>query len=97
MNNFSVSKSLIKLRDKNYDKSISNTLNRLLENYSEDQFRAILQNRGLKIDNNLINLYFIDNVGFRCNNEKSEIYGKLPVCNNIENFMNKLYKESFEN
>jgi hypothetical protein len=96
MMDFSVSKSLIKLRDKKYDSKISKTINLLLENYSEDQLRFLLQNKGLLLDNNIIKLFYIDNVGFRCLNEKSELYGKLPVCKNVEFFMNKLYLENFK-
>lgn len=91
MSNFSLHESLLKLQEKNYDKNISNTLKFLTENYDEFQLRMLSQHQGLKIDNNIIRLYFIDNVGFRCHNEKSNIYGKLPLCNNIEKYMNIIY------
>jgi hypothetical protein len=93
MSNFSLYESLLKLQEKNYDKNISNTLKFLTENYDEFQLRILSQHQGLKIDNNIIRLYFIDNVGFRCFNEKDNIYGKLPICINIERFMNKIYLE----
>jgi len=91
MSNFSLSESLLKLQTKNYDKNIDNTLIFLTENYDEYQLRMLAQHQGLKIDNNIVRLYFIDNVGFRCFNEKDNIYGKLPLCNNIEKYMNNIY------
>ena len=95
MSNFSLIDSLVKLQKKNYDFKINNTIKYIVENYDEGQIRIISQYRGIKIDSNLINLFFIENVGFRCINEKNDIYGKLPICKNIESFMNKLYLESF--
>jgi len=96
MKKFLIVESLQRLRDKKYDDNITSSINKILENYSEDQLRILLQYRGIKIDNNLINLFFIENVGFRCINEKENVYGKLPICNNIEKYMNKLYLDSFE-
>ena len=96
MNNFSVREGLSKLKDKNYDVNINKTIDLLIENYDENQLRVILQYQGIKIDNNLIRLYFYDNVGFRCMNEKDNIYGKLPICKNIEKYMNDLYTESIK-
>lgn len=97
MNNFSIKDSLIKLQEKNYDNNINKTINLLIENYDEGQIRVLSQYQGLKIDNNIIRLYFIENVGFRCMNERDNIFGKLPICRNIEQYMNKLYVESFDN
>jgi hypothetical protein len=94
MLNFSVKESLIKLKDKNYDKNINNTINIIVEKFDEQQIRVLSQYQGIKIDNNIIRLFFIENVGFRCYNEKDNIVGKLPICRNIENYMNKLYLES---
>jgi hypothetical protein len=91
MPNFSLHESLLKLQEKNYDKNISETVKFLTDNYDEFQLRMLSQNQGLKIDNNIIRLYFINNVGFRCINEKDNIYGKLPLCGNIERYMNNIY------
>lgn len=96
INYFSVKDSLIKLKDKKYGENINNTIDILVNKFDESQIR-ILSNQGLKIDNNIIRLYFIENVGFRCMNEKDNIYGKLPICKNIERFMNNLYIESVNN
>lgn len=92
---FSIKESLIKLKTKNYDKNINHTIDFLIENYDEYQLK-ILSNSGLKIDNNIIRLYFIENVGFRCMNERDNIYGKLPICRNIESYMNNLYLDSIK-
>lgn len=96
MNNFSLKDSLVRLQEKNYDTKINNTLKILVENYDEGQIRILSQYQGLKIDNELIRLFFVENVGFRCMNDRDNIYGKMPICKNIEKFMNKLYLESFE-
>lgn len=93
MNSFSVKNSLYKLKAKNYDINITKTINTITENLEEDQIRVISQYQGLKIDNNIIRLHFIENIGFRCYNEKDNIIGKLPVCKNIEKYMNELYIE----
>ena len=37
MLDFSIKDSLIKLKDKNYDKNINNTIDILIENFNEDQ------------------------------------------------------------
>lgn len=90
MSNFSVTDSLLKLKEKNYTQD---NIEFLTENYTEEELRILLM-RGLRLDSKqLIHLYFLENVGFRCINEKSNITGKLPICRNIENFMNGLYKE----
>jgi hypothetical protein len=96
MYNFSVKDSLLKLQEKNYDINITNTINMLVEKFDENQIRILSQYQGLKIDNNLIRLFFIENVGFRCLNDKDNIYGKMPICKNIEKYMNDLYLESFK-
>lgn len=97
MNNFLIKNSLLKLKEKNYDLNINNTIDKLIQNLDESQLKYILSNQGIKFDNNTIKLYFIDNVGFRCMNENFNIVGKMPICNNIEKFLNKLYLEYIEN
>jgi len=90
MSNFLVTESLLKLKDKKYT---NDNIKFLVENYTEEELRILLM-RGLRLDQKqLINLYFLENVGFRCNNEKYDRVGRLPICRNIENFMNKLYLE----
>jgi len=96
MTRFSLRDSLIKLKEKNYDPFIGKTIDALTTNLNEDQLRVLLMSHGLKIDNRIINLYFYDNVGFRCMNEREDLYGKKPICNNIERFMNQLYENSFQ-
>ena len=91
VNSFSVKDSLCKLKDKNYDVNITKTINIITENLEEDQIRVISQYQGLKIDNDIIRLHFIENVGFRCYNERDNVVGKLPICKNIEKYMNQLY------
>lgn len=96
MVDFSIRDSLIKLKDKKYSNDIYQTINFLVENYDEEQLRIMSMYHGLKIDNKNIRLNFYNNVGFRCYNENNNIVGNLPICNNINNFMNKLYMEYVE-
>lgn len=96
MNNFSIIDSLLKLKEKNYDKNINNTIDFLVEKFDEEQILLLSKFKGLKIDNNIIRLYFVQNIGFRCMNEKINIVGRLPICNNIEKYMNQLYLESIK-
>jgi len=91
---FSIKDSLLKLTEKKYINK--ENLNLLLENYDEYQIRIMLQYQGIKIDN-ILRLFFIENVGFRCINEKEYIYGKLPICKNIDKYMNGLYLEYIHN
>lgn len=93
MNNFSLKGSLEKLKTKNYDINITTTIDYLVVKFDEEQLRILSRRQGLLIDNKLIRLYFIENIGFRCNNDKSDIFGSFPVCNLIEKFMNSLYIE----
>lgn len=90
---FSIKDSLLKLKERDYGININNSINIILENLDEEQIRVLSQYQGLKIDN-LIRLYFYENVGFRCINEKDNIYGKLPICKNIEKYMNNLYSDA---
>ena len=90
---FSLRNSLEKLINKNYDININLSINNLLLKFDEEQLITLSKRQGLLIDNKLIRLFFINNVGFRCYNEKDNIYGKFPICINIERFMNNLYME----
>ena len=92
-NTFSLKDSLGQLRNKNYDVNINSTLDNLIIKFDEEQLRMLSKNQGLIVDNKLIRLFFVENIGFRCYNEKEEIYGKFPLCINIERFMNNLYME----
>ena len=93
---FLLKDSLIKLKAKNYDKKITETIS-LLEKLEEEQLRVLSQTQGLMIDGYVIRVYFQEGMGFRCINENIDIHGRLPICKNIERFLNKLYLESFEN
>jgi len=90
---FSLKDSLEKLKNKKYDISIDNTIDNLLIKFDDEQLKMLSKRQGLLIDNKLIRLFFVDNVGFRCYNEKDDIYGKFSICINIERFMNNLYLE----
>ena len=74
-------------------RNINLSINNLLLKFDEEQLINLSKRQGLLIDNKLIRLFFINNVGFRCYNEKDNIYGKFPICINIERFMNNLYME----
>lgn len=89
---FSIKNALLYLYDKKYDININKNISIIIEKFDEDQLKN-LSRQGLVL-NKLIRLYYIDNVGFRCFNEQEHIYGKLPLCNNIEKTVNKNYLDS---
>jgi len=92
MINFSIKESLNKLKNKKYDNTINKNID-YLNNYDEYQLLLLSNSEGLKL-NNLIRLNFVENVGFNCYNIQQERYGRLPLCRNIENFLNEQYKNS---
>jgi len=92
MFNFSIKESLNKLKNKKYDKLISHNIE-FLNNYDEYQLTLLAKSEGIKL-NNLIRLNFVENVGFNCYNIQQERFGRLPLCRNIENFLNEQYQES---
>jgi len=93
MFNFSIKESLIQLKNKKYNPSITKTVDELvlLEEY---QLYLIVSSRGIKLTN-LIVLNFSENIGFRCTNLQPELYGYLPLCKNVEKFLNEKYQSSF--
>ena len=95
MNRFTIKDSLSKLKEKNYDPKITKTIT-ILERLEEEQLQVISQTHGIKIDGDIIRIYFKEGIGFRCFNENIDYHGRLPICKNIERFLNKLYLESFE-
>lgn len=81
---------LEKLVEKNIDMSINKYLKSLLENMDNEQIEYKLsQPTGMKIDDKMINLWYYRGIGFRCNNMFQERYGRLPICNYIERFLNE--------
>ena len=88
-----IKKCLLKLTEQNYDMSINKHVKYLLENLDETQLIYKLSNNGIKIDNNMINLWYYPNIGFKCDNMWKEKYGNLPICGKIERYLNEqLYK-----
>jgi hypothetical protein len=84
---------LIILSEKNINMEINRVINLLCENFDDDQLEYKLSN-GVKLDNQMINLYFYRNIGFKCNNIWVERYGNLPLCNYIEKTLNQAYKST---
>lgn len=93
MFNFSIKESLNLLKSKNYDPHINKTIE-LLNNYEDYQLKIMASKEGIKL-NKIIRLNFIENVGFNCYNIQQEKFGRLPLCRNIEIFLNEKYKDSF--
>ena len=79
------------LAEKNIDMNINRTIKIVCENLDDDQLEYKLSN-GIKLDNQMINLYFYKNMGFKCNNIWVDKYGNLPICNYIEKTLNQVYK-----
>ena len=86
-----VKECLTILSEKNIDMRINATIKYLNENLDDNQLEYKLSN-GIKIDNYMLNLYFYRNMGFKCNNNFSDKYGNLPICNYIEKTLNQAYK-----
>jgi len=85
-----IKECLTVLAEKNIDMNINRTIFNL-KNIDDDQLEYKLSN-GIKIDNHMLNLYFYRNMGFKCNNNFSDKYGNLPICNYIEKTLNQAYK-----
>lgn len=91
--NFSIKDSLNSLKNKNLDSN----LNRCIESFRrfEDyQLEMMASTTGIKLTN-IILLQFNEKNGFQCFNTQEDIYGRLPICKNIEKFLNEEYKKSF--
>jgi hypothetical protein len=86
-----VKECLRALAEKNVDMNINRTIMVLCENFDEQQLEYKLS-QGVVIDNQIINLYFYKNMGFKCNNSMVERHGNLPICNYIEKRLNETYK-----
>ncbi len=93
MFNFSIKESLNEMKEKNYDSAINKTID-VLNDVDEYQIKVIASTNGIKL-NNLVRLNFDDSIGFRCFNIQQERYGRLPICRNVEKFLNERYKDSF--
>lgn len=84
-----VKECLKRLTDQNMDMSINKHVKYLLENVDESQLVFKLQTSvGIKIDDNMIHLWYHPGIGFQCKNMWEDKYGKLPICGKIERFLN---------
>ena len=84
-----VKQALQRLTEQNVDMAINKHVKFLIENVEESQLIYKLStSAGVKIDNNMINLWYNRGIGFQCNNLYQEKYGKLPICGKIERFLN---------
>lgn len=61
-----------------------------INNFNEEQLSFILSNNGLVAHD--IFIYFYPGIGFRCLND-DRVTGKLPICNILQNRLNKKYQE----
>jgi hypothetical protein len=85
----SVKECLTRLTEQNVDMSINKHVKYLIENVDERQLEFKLAQNGIKIDGNMIQLYYHPGIGFQCKNMFVEKYGRLPLCNYIERFLNE--------
>jgi len=83
-----IKEKLEKLIEKNLDREVSNSIIYMKENYDEDSLLFLLSNAGFKINDNLVLRYY-NGVGFRCQDLNENLYGKSPLCQNIERFLNR--------
>jgi hypothetical protein len=84
-----VKECLKRLTEENIDMALNKHVKYLLENVEESQLLYKLStNVGVKIDNNMIHLWYHPGIGFQCKNMWEDKYGKLPICGRIERFLN---------
>lgn len=85
-----ITECLLRLTERNVDMQINKHVKFLLENMDELQLEYKLsQPTGIKIDGHMINLWYYPNAGFKCMNMFQEKYGRLPLCNFVESFLNE--------
>lgn len=89
-----VKECLRKLTEQNIDMNINKHVKYLLENVEDEQLiYKLSQQTGVKIDGNLIQLWYLPGVGFTCKNMYQERYGRLPLCGYVERFLNRELKK----
>lgn len=68
-----------------------NKIKGYLDNLNEKQLEHVMSKfNGLIANDIYINYY--PNIGFRCSNNE-QVTGKLPICNLLQNRLNKKYQE----
>lgn len=83
-----IKEKLKKLYNINLDNNINKTITYINENYDENSLLFILSNMGFKLDDNIILRYYQGH-GFHCQDINERIYGKSPLSQNIERFLNR--------
>ena len=83
-----IKEKLQKLLDKNLDKDINTNIIYINENYDEDSLSFLLSNTGFKINDSIILRYY-NGLGFNCQDVNENLYGKSPLCQNVERFLNR--------
>jgi malic enzyme len=85
-----VKQALQRLTEENMDMAINKHVKFLIENVEENQLLFKLSTTvGVKIDNNMIHLWYNPGIGFQCKNMWEDRYGKLPICGRVERFLNQ--------
>jgi len=83
-----IKEKLQKLIDRDLDKKVSDSITYMNNNYDEESLEFLLSNSGFKINENIVLRYY-QGVGFNCQDVNENIYGKSPLCQNIERFLNR--------
>lgn len=83
-----IKEKLNKLKERNLDPSINNSLTDMIDNYATDQLSFLLSTVGMKINENIVMMYY-SGVGFKCIDVNERYTGKSPLCQNIERFLNR--------
>lgn len=86
-----IKEKLEKLYNRNLDKDLNNNILYMNEHYDENSLKFILSNAGFKINDNII-LRYHEQYGFRCQDLYESVYGKSPLSQNIERFLNRKQK-----
>lgn len=84
-----IKEKLNKLHNKNLDNNVNHTIEYINENYNDESLLFILSNYGFKLNEDII-LKYHNGYGFYCYDINESLYGKSPLCQNIQRFLNKM-------
>ena len=83
-----VKEKLQKLFEKGLDRDVNKNIIYMKENYDDQSLLFLLSNTGFKINDDIILRYY-EGIGFKCQDVNERMYGKSPLCQNIERFLNR--------
>jgi hypothetical protein len=83
-----IKEKLNELISRNIDNNVSEKISFIKDNYDENELTYILSNGGFQINDNII-LHYFPGIGFKCYDVNERYFGKSPLSQNIERFLNR--------